>query len=60
MSKPFVCSKFDKITQQNTFFKFTETSQGDGSDEDAGVMKTNTKKMTFYHCLFGGYGFVSF
>ena len=23
-------------------------------------MKTNTKQMTFYHCLFGGYGFVLF
>ena len=26
------------------------------SDEDDGILKTNTKKMTFYHCLFGGYG----
>ena len=44
------------------YFSFftEETSQENESDEDAGVMKTNTKQMTFYHCLFGGYGFVLF
>ena len=28
----------------------------DDSDEDTGILKTNTKQMNFYHCLFGGYG----
>ena len=37
-------------------FGSIETSQENESDEDAGVLKTNTKTMTFYHCLFGGYG----
>ena len=28
----------------------------DDDEDDDGVLKMNTKPMTFYHCLFGGYG----
>ena len=28
----------------------------DSDEDDGGILKTNTKQMTFYHCLFGGYG----
>ena len=42
--------------KKEQIFRTIETSQENESDEDAGVLKTNTKTMTFYHCLFGGYG----
>ena len=28
----------------------------DEDEDDDGILKTNTKPMVFYHCLFGGYG----
>ena len=33
-----------------------EDSSSEESSEEEGLLKHNTKSMTFYHCLFGGYG----
>ena len=43
------------------YFDADESSEESSEEEevrnsDEGLLKHNTKSMTFYHCLFGGYG----
>ena len=35
---------------------FSSEEERSNGESDEGVLKHNTKSMTFYHCLFGGYG----